>query len=178
VQGGSPPFPKTPNEVVDNAEVVEIASRMEAFVNTQMYACRGPLTQKNVMEEFQGSNLVFPHFPTYFPSPADVCVQQYILQGFQRQLDAVKGVHSREMLAYMSALLDAVVSNGFCTGMGEAVARVLQVRPHNIRRVVERKARMAENRESEFFLQKRRKRTDVLDFATVALVELWWYRET
>jgi hypothetical protein len=82
------------------------------------------------------------------------------------------------MLAYRSALLDEVASNGFCTGMGEAVAHVLKVRLHNIRRAVERKARMAESRESEFSLQKRKKQTNVLDSAVVALVELWWYKET
>ena len=146
---------------------------MEAFINTQMYTCRGPLTQMSVMEDFLGSNLVFLHFPTYFPSPADACMQQYILQGFQRQLDAVKGVHSREMLAYKSALLDMAVNNGFCIGMGEAIARILKVYSHNIRRVVDMKARMAESGESEFSLQKRRKRTNVLDSATVALVELY-----
>ena len=161
--------------MVDNAEGVEISSRMEAFVNTQMYACCGPLTRMSMMEEFLGSNLVFPYFPTYFPSPSDAHVQQHILQGFQHQVDVVKGVHSQEMLAYKSALLDATVSNGFCIGMGEAIARVLKVRLHNIRRAVDRRARMVEFGKSKFSPQKRRKRNDVLDSATVALVELWWY---
>jgi NADP-dependent 3-hydroxy acid dehydrogenase YdfG len=81
-------------------------------------------------------------------------------------------VQSREMLAYRSALLDAAVSKGASSGIGEAMARILEVLPHNIRQALETRATMAESRESQFALHVRRKRTDILDSASVAMVEL------
>jgi hypothetical protein len=74
-----PPFPAIANEAMDNAEVVEIAARLEAFMNTEMYGCRGFLTRNTVMEEFLGSDLVFPHLPNYFLSPAHARIQHHIL---------------------------------------------------------------------------------------------------
>jgi hypothetical protein len=69
----------------------------------------------------------------------------------------VKGVHSREMFTYRNALLDTTVSKGGCMGMGEAMVRILKVRPKNIIRASERRARLAQSGESEFVLQVRKK---------------------
>lgn len=174
----APPFPQTRNEVVDRMEVLEISSRIEAFVDKEMYGCRGVLTRTAVMEQCLGSVLVSPHLPSYYLCPSDARVQHRIVEGLQGQLEAVKGVHSREMLAYKSAILDAAVSKGGFTRMGEAMARVLKVRPKNIIKATERRAKKLQSGESEFSLQVRKKRSDVVDSNTVAVVELWWYKET
>lgn len=34
-----PPFPDNPKKIVDNLEVIEVASRMEAFVDKEMHGC-------------------------------------------------------------------------------------------------------------------------------------------
>jgi hypothetical protein len=163
--------------VVDKNKVLQITSRLERFLDNEMFGCRGDLTRNAVMEEFLGSEFVSPHLPSYYLAPADAQVQQHIVQGFQGRLEAVKGVYSWEMLAYRSALLEAAVSKGGCTRMGEAIARILKVRPKNIIQASERKARLVESGESEFALQVRKKRNDVLDTGTMTRVELWRYKE-
>jgi hypothetical protein len=95
------------------------------------------------------------------------------LEGLQGQLEAMKGVYSREMLAYKNTILDVAVSKGGCTRMGEAMARVLKVRPMNILRASEKRAKVIEFGESEFALQVRKKWSDVLDSSMVAAVELF-----
>jgi hypothetical protein len=111
-------------------------------------------------------------------SLTDACMQQHIVEGFQGQLEAIEGVHSQEMLEYRSALLDATVSKRGCSQLGEAMARILKVQLKNIIRALEKRAKMVESGESKSFLQVRKKRIDVLDSGIVAMVELWWYRET
>jgi hypothetical protein len=165
-------LPETPDEVVDKNKVLQIASKLEAFLNNEMFGCRGVLTRNTIMEEFLGLEFVLPHLPSYYLALVDARVQQYVVEGFQGRLEAVKGVHSREMLAYRSALLDAAVSKGGCMGMGGAMARILNVRPKNIIQASERRARLAQSGESEFVLQVTKKRNDVLDSGTVAMVEL------
>ena len=79
-------------------------------------------------------------------------MQQHIFEGLQGQLEVVKGMYFAEMLAYRGALLDAAVSKGGCTRMGDAMAHILKVRPHNIKKAAARKSRMAKCGESEFSL--------------------------
>lgn len=87
-------FPETAEEVVNKNEVLQIASKLEGFLDNGMVGCRGVLTRNAVMEEFLGSELVSPHLPSYYLSPTDAYVQQHVLQGFQDRLEAVKGVQS------------------------------------------------------------------------------------
>lgn len=174
-------FPPVSNDYVDRGLVRDISVRVEGFLLHELRRCPGKNTRDAVMESFLGAPNLRPHMPAFYPPPEDAKVQNEVLEGFRKQLDLVKGVQSKEMLAYRGAILDATVAGdtaGNARGKSTAISRVLRIRPQNILKATERRASIDTTGSSKFALPMRRKRSNALDTQVVEIVTSWWTKET
>ncbi len=63
-----------------------------------------------VMEILLSSSMFKPHFLHYYLPPIEVKVQYALVQSLKVELEEVKGVQSKENLAYKGTLLNATIS--------------------------------------------------------------------
>jgi hypothetical protein len=105
------------------------------------------------MEVFLGVDEVQQHMSDYYPPPEDAKMHLQVVCSLRDRLDIINDAQSSEMLAYKDALLDAVVM-GNLRGKGQALGRVLQVRPENFWRASRRRARLESPGGSHFSLPK------------------------
>ncbi len=77
-----------------------------------------------------GNTVVKLHLPHYYLPPIETKVQYALVQGLKVELHEVKGVQSKEKLAYMGTLLNVVVSKNVI--LVRALSKVLNTNPMNI----------------------------------------------
>ena len=104
-------------------------------------------------------------------------IQSDILSGLKRSLSEVKAARTGAQLATKHAILTAVVSGSSSSSL-RGQARLLEVHPRNIALAVARRKVMEESTVFKWTLSVRKRRSDVLDEDTKAVVLLWWACET
>jgi hypothetical protein len=119
--------------------------------------------------------------PAYYLPPKEAAVQQLLIEGLKTDLEGIKGVQSRDKLAWKGALQSAAVrksSVDSAESQGRALARVLNTNRKNIYKTMKRHRFREEGSSSQWALLSCRKRADQLDEVTKDLVTQWWHQET
>jgi hypothetical protein len=73
--------------------------------------------------------------PSYYLPPKEAAAQQLLIEGLKLDLAGVKGIQSREKLAWKGILMSATVrksAEDSTKGQGRAIARVLNTNPMNV----------------------------------------------
>jgi hypothetical protein len=97
----------------------------------------GPEGQQAILERFLRHPAISPHLPSYYLPPKEASVQKLLIEGLRSDLNEVKGVQSKEKLAWKGTILSAVVRKGnkdsiVMQGQGRALAKVLNTNRRNI----------------------------------------------
>jgi hypothetical protein len=120
-----------------------------------------------------GHPCIKPSLYAYYLPPKEVAAQQLLIEGLKTDLEGVKGVQSRDKLAWKGALLSAAVrksSADSAKSQGRALARLLNTNRKNIYEAMKRHRLHEEGSSSQWVLLERRKRADQLDKVTKDLV--------
>jgi hypothetical protein len=65
-----------------------------------------------VLERFLRHPVISSHLPLYYLPPKEAAAQKLLIEGLRSGLDEVKGVQSKEKLAWKGTILSVVVSKG------------------------------------------------------------------
>ena len=116
------------------------------------------------------------NLPDFYLSPKEAKAQMELLENLTNELDAVKGVQSKDKLVVRGALLSAVV----CTEVSnvKAIAKLLKTSTMNVKNARYRGHALEESDSSVWTAPRRRQRFDVLSEVTVNVVRIWWTTET
>ena len=128
-----------------------------------------------------GHPCIKPSLPTYYLPPKEAAAQQLLIDGLKTDLEGVKGVQSRDKLAWKGALLSAAVRKSSASSVesqGRALARVLNTNRKNIYDAMKRRRLREEGSSSQWALLTRKRRADQLQEVTKDLVTQWWHQET
>ncbi len=121
---------------IDVKKVVVSIKMITTFINFELQMFPSKRNRGVVMEILLSSSMFKPHFLHYYLPPIEAKVQYALVQSLKVKLEEVKGVQSKEKLAYKGTLLNATISKDV-VGV-RASARVLNTIPTNITFVVQR----------------------------------------
>lgn len=167
------------NEIVDEdvdnmskRDLSRVSRTVAECIVEELKHCPGPNSRRAVMEKILRHDLVNPLLPLYYPRPEEALAIHQFIQGFQKELQLVKGAQSSHKLLRKGALLDAAVSAGVTNV--SALSRVLNTKISNISYAVERKPEAS----TGLGPLKGCKRDDGLSEYTKKTVQTWWHDRT
>ena len=142
--------------------------------------CRGICRWQLLLEKFLWHHHIKPSLRAYYLSPKEAAVQ-LLIEGLKTDLEGMKGVQSRDKLAWKGALLSAAVRKSSASSFksqDRALARVLYTNRKNIYKAMKRRQLREEASSSQWALLSCRKQVDQLHKVTKDLVTQWWHQET
>jgi hypothetical protein len=122
--------------------------------------CRGVRRWQLLLEKFLEHLCIKPSLPAYYLSPKEAAIQQLLIEGLKTDLEGVKGVQSRDKLAWKGAFLSAAIRKSFvdsAESQGRALVRVLNTNRKNIYKAMKRHRFCEEGSSSQWALLSRRK---------------------
>ena len=145
--------------------------------------CPGLEGRQVVLERFLRHPSISPHLPSYYLPPKEAAAQKLLIEGLRSDLDEVKGVQSREKLAWKGTILSAVVSKGnedstILEGQGRALAKVLNTNRQNIYSAMKRRRESVGGGSLKWAPLQCSKKTTRIEEETTAAVIQWWNQET
>jgi hypothetical protein len=89
-----------------------VVKRLVESIEPHLSRCPGLGGQQAVLERFLRHPSIPLHLPSYYLPPKEAAAQKLLVEGLRFDLDEVKGVQSKEKLAWKETILSAVVSKG------------------------------------------------------------------
>jgi hypothetical protein len=126
--------------------------KLVTAVQPVLAGCPGVRSRQKVIEKFLGHPCIKPSLPSYYLPPKEAGAQQLLIEGLKSDLAGVKGVQSREKLAWKGILMSAAIrksAEGSTEGQGRAIARLLNTNPMNIYDAMKRRRLGAEGSSSQ-----------------------------
>jgi hypothetical protein len=114
-----------------------VVKRLVESIEPHLSRCPGLGGQQAVLERFLRHPSIPLHLPSYYLPPKEAAAQKLLVEGLRFDLDEVKGVQSKEKLAWKETILSAVVSKGnkesiVTQGQDRALVEVLNTNRRNI----------------------------------------------
>lgn len=116
--------------------------KLVSSVEPVLVRCPSLRSRQLVLQKFLGHPSIKPSLPSFYLPRKEAVAQQLLIEGLRSDLEGVKGVQSREMLAWKGTLLSAAVrksAGDSSEGQGRALARVLNTNPMNIYSAMKRR---------------------------------------
>jgi hypothetical protein len=126
--------------------------KLVTAVQPVLAGCPSVRSRQKVIEKFLGHPCIKPSLPSYYLPPKEAGAQQLLIEGLKSDLAGVKGVQSREKLAWKGILMSAAIrksAEGSTEGQGRAIARLLNTNPMNIYDAMKRRRLGAEGSSSQ-----------------------------
>lgn len=160
-----------------------IVRKVVQSVQPHLSSCPGPEGRQAVLERFLRHPSISPHLPSYYLPPKEAAAQKLLIEGLKSDLDEVKGVQSRDKLAWKGTILSAVVSKGnedssIMSGQGRALAKVLNTNRRNIYSAMKRRRECVGGGSLKWAPLQRIKKASRIEEETTAAVIQWWNQET
>jgi hypothetical protein len=160
-----------------------IVKKVVQFIEPHLSRCPGPEGRQAVLDRFLRHPSISPHLPSYYLPPKEAAAQKLLIEGLRSDLNEVKGVQSREKLAWKGTILSAVVSKGnedsiITQGQGRALAKVLNTNRRNIYSAMKRRWDSVGGGSLKWAPLQRIRRTTRIEEETTAAVIHWWNQET
>ena len=151
-------------------------NRVIEVLESQLISCHGPSSRTQLLDALWSHPLVKLNLPDFYLPPKEAKAQMELLENLTNELNAVKGVQSKDMLVVRGALLSAAVSTEVTDV--RAIARILKTRTVNVKNARYRRRALEESGSSVWAAPRRRQRFDVLSKVTVNAVRVWWTTKT
>lgn len=151
-------------------------NRIIEVLESELISCPGPHSRSELFNALWSHPSVKLNLPDFYLPPREAKAQMEVIENLTSELDAVKGVQSKEKLVVRGALLSAAVSSEVSNV--RAIARVLRTSTSNVKNAHTRRRSLEESGTSVWAAPQRRQRSDVLSEETVEAVRAWWTSET
>jgi hypothetical protein len=88
-----------------NSQIRQLVTKVQPV----LAQCRGIRRWQLLLQKFLGHPCIKPSLPAYYLPPKEVAAQQLLIEGIKMDLHGVKGVQSRDKLAWKGALMSVAV---------------------------------------------------------------------
>jgi hypothetical protein len=106
-------------------------NRVIEVLQTELTSCPNPTSRFELFDILWSHPLVKHNLPEFYLPSKEAKAQMEVIANLQRELDAVKGVHSSDKLVVRGALLSAVVSTDVSDF--RAIAKVFKTNATNVK---------------------------------------------
>jgi hypothetical protein len=111
------------------------------------------------------------NLPDFYLPPKEAKAQMELIENLTNELDAVKGVQSKDMLVVRGALLFAAMSTEVCNV--REIAKLLKTSTVNVKNARCRRRALEESGSSVWAAPWRRQCSNILNEVTVDAVRVW-----